>query len=231
MQVPRPRPLSLRESRGTLPDTAESQPVMRGIFVLSVSGCVFDHVPRSVRAIAVANCRLNLTRGGEARTYRRKHPRVARRPTGDRPPGPPTVCRAAKARSCVSGTYCVPDTHSVLGVRCVPGVPCVPGVRCVSGHHIVPETTCARRPHGRRGPQRPRYRWCPGDSQRPRCDVCGLWEFIAGVFIFVGVPLPCPGRTFYPTQRYEHRAVPRIVAGRVCYAEHICGHETHLVPV
>ena len=75
MQVSGPGPLSLRESRGTLTDIVVSQPAMREIFVLSVSGCVSERASQCVRGHKVANPRLNHTRGGEARTYHRKDPR------------------------------------------------------------------------------------------------------------------------------------------------------------
>jgi hypothetical protein len=90
MQVLHPGPLSLRENRGTLTGVIEPQPVMREIFVLSVSGCASscvskgvsdrgckrdsDRVSQCVCGHEVANCRLNHTRGTEARTYRPKAP-------------------------------------------------------------------------------------------------------------------------------------------------------------
>jgi hypothetical protein len=96
MQVSRPRPLSLCESRGTLTDIVASQPAMREIFVLSVSGCVSDRVSQRVRGHEVADRRLNHTRGGEAGMYHRKDPdkpsagqRDRRRPASRRPAGPP----------------------------------------------------------------------------------------------------------------------------------------------
>ena len=72
MQVSGPGPLSLRESRGTLTDIVVSQPAMREIFVLSVSGCVSDRVSQRFRGHQVADRHANHTRGGEARTYHRK---------------------------------------------------------------------------------------------------------------------------------------------------------------
>jgi hypothetical protein len=103
MQVPRPPPLSLCESRGTLTDIVVPLPAMREIFVLSVSGCVSDRASRCVRGHEAADGSLNHTRGGEARTYHRRQPggppaRHSERPrtrrrTRRRDAGPPRFSR------------------------------------------------------------------------------------------------------------------------------------------
>jgi len=129
MQVPRPRPLSLCESRGTLADIVVSQPAMREIFVLSVSGCVSDRVSQRVRGHRVADRHANHTRGGEAGTYHRIDPdkpfaehwdrrRPARRqragprrtPGPARKPGPPRdpYPHGSLGTSAVSRSFSVP---------------------------------------------------------------------------------------------------------------------------